>query len=35
VESNLWLTEKILGAETRREKNVLQVEGIGFHRRVS
>jgi RNA 3'-terminal phosphate cyclase len=35
VESNLWLAEKILGAEIRREKNVLQVEGIGFHRRVS
>ena len=35
VESNLWLAEKILGAETRRGKNILQVEGIGFHRRVS
>jgi len=34
VESNLWLVEKILGAKTRLEKNVLQVEGIGFHRRV-
>ena len=35
VESNLWLVEKILGAKTRREKNVLHMEGIGFHRPVS
>ena len=35
VESNLWLVEKILGAKTRREYNFLEVEGIGFRRRVS
>jgi RNA 3'-terminal phosphate cyclase (ATP) len=35
VESNLWLAEKMLGVEIRQEENVLQVEGIGFHRRVS
>jgi RNA 3'-terminal phosphate cyclase (ATP) len=34
VESNLWLVEKILGAKTQRRGNVLQVEGIGFQRRV-
>ena len=35
VESNLWLVEIILGAKTRRKNNFLEVEGIGFHRRVS
>ena len=35
VESNLWLAETILGVETRRVENELQVEGIGFQRRVS
>jgi len=35
VESNLWLVEKILGAKNRRKNNFLEVEGIGFHRRVS
>jgi RNA 3'-terminal phosphate cyclase (ATP) len=34
VESNLWLAEKILGAKTRRKENILQVEGVGFHRRL-
>ena len=35
LESNLWLVEKILGAKTFLEKNLLQVEGVGFRRRVS
>ena len=35
LESNLWLVEKILGAKTFLKKNVLQVEGVGFRRRVS
>jgi RNA 3'-terminal phosphate cyclase (ATP) len=34
IESNLWLVEKILGAKTQKEKNFIQVEGIGFHRGV-
>jgi RNA 3'-terminal phosphate cyclase (ATP) len=34
VESNLWLVEKILGARTQKRGNILQVEGIGFQRRV-
>ena len=30
VESNLWLVEKMLGARTTREGNVIAIEGIGF-----
>lgn len=32
VETNLWLIEEFLGAETRLDDNVLEIEGIGFTR---
>lgn len=30
VETNLWLIEKFLGAKTRIEGNIVEIEGIGF-----
>ncbi|MEN6483770.1 MAG: RNA 3'-terminal phosphate cyclase [Syntrophobacteraceae bacterium] len=30
VESNLWLIESILGAKSRCDNNLLQIDGIGF-----
>ena len=30
VETNLWLIEEFLGARTRVDDNVLEIEGIGF-----
>jgi RNA 3'-terminal phosphate cyclase (ATP) len=30
VETNLWLIEEFLGARTRIEGNILEIEGIGF-----
>jgi len=33
VETNLWLIETILGAETSLEGNRLRIEGIGFERK--
>ena len=30
VETNLWLIEEFLGARTRVDNNVLEIEGIGF-----
>lgn len=33
VETNLWLVEKILGARTRVEKNMVIVQGVGYDRR--
>jgi RNA 3'-terminal phosphate cyclase (ATP) len=30
VETNLWLIEEFLGARTRMEGNILEIEGIAF-----
>jgi len=30
VETNLWLIEKFLGARTRIDGNLVEIEGIGF-----
>jgi len=31
VETNLWLVESILGAETKVNQNVVKIQGIGYH----
>jgi hypothetical protein len=30
VETNLWLIEEFLGAETKIKDNLIEIEGIGF-----
>jgi RNA 3'-terminal phosphate cyclase (ATP) len=32
VASNLWLVEKMLGAKSKLEGNLLRIDGIGYHR---
>jgi RNA 3'-terminal phosphate cyclase (ATP) len=32
VETNLWLAESILGAKTGVNKNLVRIQGIGYHR---
>jgi RNA 3'-terminal phosphate cyclase (ATP) len=31
VETNLWLVESMLGAKTEIDKNVVKIQGIGYH----
>ncbi len=31
VETNLWLVESILGAKTEVNKNLVKIQGIGYH----
>jgi RNA 3'-terminal phosphate cyclase (ATP) len=31
VETNLWLVESILGAKTEVNKNLVRIQGIGYH----
>jgi len=31
VETNLWLVETILGARTEVDKNLVKIQGIGYH----
>jgi RNA 3'-terminal phosphate cyclase (ATP) len=32
VETNLWLAESILGAKTEANKNLVRIQGVGYHR---
>ena len=31
IETNLWLAESVLGAKTEVNKNLVKIQGIGYH----